>query len=113
MTLTLATAFCTPLPPYRFESPSRSSSASCAPVDAPEGTAARPQAPPVRRTSTSMVGLPRESRISRALISAIAVLDAIGFNLDATEEQDPQTGESGCAHLSRSVEYLIKSMRCG
>jgi len=32
-------------------SPSRSSSASCSPVEAPEGTAARPSAPPSRMTS--------------------------------------------------------------
>jgi hypothetical protein len=35
------------------------------PVDAPEGTAARPDAPESSVTSTSTVGLPRESRISR------------------------------------------------
>ena len=44
--LTLATALRTPLPPYRALSPSRSSSASRSPVDAPDGTAARPNAPP-------------------------------------------------------------------
>ena len=32
-------------------------------VDAPEGTAARPDAPEARRASTSTVGLPRLSRI--------------------------------------------------
>jgi hypothetical protein len=41
------------------------------PVDAPEGTAARPNAPLSSRQSTSMVGLPRESRISRPKISVI------------------------------------------
>src|SRR5438552_355548 len=61
----------TPLPPKRFLSPSRSSSASREPVDAPEGTAARPRAPPSRMQSTSIVGLPRESRISRAKSSTI------------------------------------------
>ena len=45
-----------------------SSHASCSPVLAPLGTAARPNAPDSSRTSTSIVGLPRESRISRALI---------------------------------------------
>ena len=35
---------------------------------------ARPRTPEARTTSTSMVGLPRESRISRALISTIWVL---------------------------------------
>src|ERR1700704_2253695 len=64
--LTFPTALRTPLPPYRDASPSRSSSASRSPVEAPDGTAARPDAPPSRTTSTSTVGLPRESRISRA-----------------------------------------------
>ena len=36
------------------------------PVEAPDGTAARPKAPDSRRTSAYRVGLPRESRISRA-----------------------------------------------
>ena len=36
-----------------------------APVDAPEGTAARPKLPSSSSTSTSTVGLPRLSRISR------------------------------------------------
>jgi hypothetical protein len=51
-----------------FLSPSRSSTASCAPVEAPEGTAARPKLNrPPAVTSTSTVGLPRLSRISRAV----------------------------------------------
>src|SRR5205807_9369014 len=71
--LTLPVALRTPFPPYLALSPSRNSHASCSPVLAPLGTAARPIAPPSRCTSTSMVGLPRESRISRALILAIFV----------------------------------------
>src|SRR6185503_8259735 len=51
----LATALRTPLPPYRRGSPSRSSSASRSPVEAPDGTAARP-APPSTIMSTSTVG---------------------------------------------------------
>ena len=42
--LTLATACLTPLPPHSCP-PSRSSTASNSPVDAPDGTAARPAAP--------------------------------------------------------------------
>src|SRR2546430_16677597 len=64
--LALATALSTPLPRYFDLSPSRSSRASCSPVEAPEGTAARPSAPPSRTTSASTVGLPRESMIWRA-----------------------------------------------
>src|SRR5438093_7358758 len=52
-------------------SASRSSSASRSPVEAPDGTAARPNAPPSSVTSTSTVGLPRESRISRACMRVI------------------------------------------
>src|SRR2546423_11372518 len=63
---TFLTASSTPLPPKRFLSPSRSSTASCSPVDAPLGTAAVPLAPLARVTSVSTVGLPRLSRISRA-----------------------------------------------
>src|SRR3954464_10540418 len=62
---TPSTALVTPLPPYRSP-PSRSSTASKAPVDAPLGTAARAIVPSSRATSTSTVGFPRESRISRA-----------------------------------------------
>ncbi len=62
---TAFTALSTPLPPYRLP-PSRSSIASNAPVDAPDGTAARLTVPSSSATSTSMVGFPRESRISRA-----------------------------------------------
>src|SRR3954463_15117749 len=67
---TAFTAFATPLPAYR-PPPSRSSTASNAPVDAPEGTAARLTVPSSRATSTSTVGLPRESRISRAPTASI------------------------------------------
>src|SRR5690606_29563908 len=72
--LTAATALCTPLPRYRPVSPSRNSTASCAPVEAPDGTAARPKLPSSNSTSTSTVGLPLESRISRPWMSMIAVI---------------------------------------
>src|SRR6266853_6122876 len=71
--LALATALRTPLPRYFDLSPSRSSRASCSPVEAPEGTAARPSAPPSRMTSASTVGLPRESMSWRAWTLAILV----------------------------------------
>ena len=72
--LTASTAASTPLPPYRDASPSRFSTASCAPVEAPDGTAARPRDPSSRTTSTSTVGLPRLSRIWRARMSTISVM---------------------------------------
>ncbi len=48
--------------------------ASWVPVEAPEGTAARPLAPDSSVTSTSTVGLPRLSSISRARMSAMALM---------------------------------------
>src|SRR5436190_16293292 len=78
---TASTAFFTPLPRYRDLSPSRSSHASCSPVLAPEGTAARPTTPLSRMTSTSTVGLPRESRISRPLTSEIAESAIVDISL--------------------------------
>src|SRR5882724_10539314 len=48
--------------------------ASLEPVDAPDGTAARPETPDSSTTSASIVGLPRESRISRATTSTIALI---------------------------------------
>ena len=65
-----AIALSTPLPKYRVP-PSRSSAASNAPVDAPLGTAARACVPSSNSISTSTVGFPRESRISRAEIDSI------------------------------------------
>src|SRR5207248_5979065 len=74
--LTFFTASSTPFPPKRFWSPSRSSTASCSPVEAPLGTAARPAAPLDSVTSASMVGLPRLSRISRACTERIVLMMA-------------------------------------
>src|SRR5580704_4319067 len=71
--LTWATALRTPLPRYFDLSASRSSRASCSPVDAPEGTAARPLTPTPTYTSASTVGLPRESMIWRAWTRVIFV----------------------------------------
>src|SRR5688572_19937750 len=75
--------------------------ASWAPVEAPEGTAARPSEPSSRTTSTSIVGDPRLSRISRALMSRIEVM----VNLRAGDagfmggELRLQGGENGCPLL--------------
>src|SRR5262249_478724 len=90
---TCDTALRTPFPPYLPLSPSRSSSASREPVDAPEGTAARPNPPPVTVPSTSTVGLPRESRISRPTTRLICTKkplkkrrQATGFRLQVLQE---------------------------
>jgi hypothetical protein len=61
------------------------------PVEAPDGTAARPSAPLSSVTSTSTVGLPRLSRISRAWMSAIAVIRASGSG-----SPSPDAAEEGC-----------------
>jgi hypothetical protein len=68
---TLSTAFNTPLPKYLVLSPSLSSTASNAPVEAPEGTPALPYPPLSVHTSTSIVGLALESNISLAYTSVI------------------------------------------
>ena len=44
------------------------------PVEAPNGTEARPITPDSNKTSHSTVGLPRESMISRPIISTIALI---------------------------------------
>ena len=48
-----------------------------APVEAPEGTMARPSAPLSRITSASTVGLPRESSTSRARMATISVISVL------------------------------------
>ena len=58
MSFTFLTAFRVPLPRYLALSPSLNSTASKAPVDAPDGTIALPSAPLSKTTSTSTVGLP-------------------------------------------------------
>src|SRR5262245_34295770 len=68
--MTALTACSTPLPPY-FGPPSLSSTASNAPVDAPLGTAALLCVPSSSTTSTSTVGLPRESRICLAWMASM------------------------------------------
>ena len=72
--LMLSTARLTPLPTYLPGSPSRNSIASLEPVDAPDGTAARPITPDSNNTSHSTVGFPRESKISRPIMSTIALM---------------------------------------
>src|SRR3954470_2978909 len=53
--------------------------ASREPVDAPDGTAARPIVPLSSSTSHSTVGLPRLSRISRPTMSTIALISTPGL----------------------------------
>ncbi len=83
--LTLSTAFKTPLPKYLFLSLSLNSCASYLPVLAPDGTAATPTLPFANSTLVSIVGLPRESKISLALMSLInIIIRFLLFNLIIT-----------------------------
>src|SRR5699024_12321713 len=59
-----------------FMSPPQRSTAANPPVEAADGTAARFNDPHVKRTTTSTVGLPRESRISLALVASIKAISA-------------------------------------
>jgi hypothetical protein len=68
---TFATAFSTPLPPYRLLSPSRSSTASFSPVEAPEGTEETANVPPSSTTMNAHRRDFREPRISCAFTFAI------------------------------------------
>ena len=70
--LIFSTALVTPFPPKRDLSPSRSSSASNSPVDAPLGATPLPTVPSRRYTSASTVGLPLESIISLPITFSIA-----------------------------------------
>ena len=74
ISFTLSTAFETPLPIYLDLSPSLNSTASKAPVEAPDGTMALPKAPSSVQTSTSTVGFPLESRTSLAYTSVIILI---------------------------------------
>src|SRR5260370_40812743 len=85
--LMLPAALRVPLPRNRLGSLSRNSTASCSPVEAPEGTAARPRVPSARRTSASTVGLPRESRISRPMTLIISIFLFWGSELGLVHRQ--------------------------
>jgi len=66
--------------------------ASKAPVLAPLGIATRPKAPLSRTTSTSTVGLPRLSRISRADTSTIKDMTARDYGTGPLVGTKPSTG---------------------
>src|SRR3954466_11682098 len=84
------------------------------PVLAPEGTAARPSVPSARMTSTSTVGLPRLSRISRprtwaigagcVLIVASRLLEWDGLP-SRPVRSDCSRGECGAPPAGRSWEW--------
>src|SRR5215469_15222853 len=93
--LRLSTARVTPLPPYSLP-PSRSSTASNAPVDAPLGTPARPKDPSSRTTSTSRVGFPRESRICLACTASMdATVSAPCYERVLGSDMEPSRALAG------------------
>mmetsp|Transcript_33191 Transcript_33191/g.99991 ORF Transcript_33191/g.99991 Transcript_33191/m.99991 type:complete len:436 (+) Transcript_33191:828-2135(+) len=115
MSLTFATAFSTPLPSRRPLSPSRSSRASYTPVEAPLGTAARKSAVSVQR-STSTVGLPRESKISRARMAMIFMEAGAssraatpGSTLPSRSSREAPPPVLQCVTLS-SVSYFLHAV---
>src|SRR5512141_2180744 len=85
--------------------------ASRLPVEAPEGTAARPMVPDSSSTSHSTVGLPRLSRISRPTMSTMALIR--GFLLrcccvcvgsrDALDEDHPHDRRALARPARRAV----------
>src|ERR1700722_20737681 len=90
-------------------SPSRSSTASCSPVDAPLGTMARALAPPSRNTSASTVGLPRESSTWRPRMSAILVraISAFLFFWNRLEINRKDTAARALLHILHAKQNYI------
>ena len=106
-----STAFWTPLPRYLDLSPSRSSSASNSPVEAPLGAAPRPTVPSARYTSASTVGFPLESSTSLAYTGANAILgvsvaaakaalDTARINLRYTQVKSPISGQVSLSEVT-------------
>src|SRR5690349_22227497 len=85
--------------------------ASREPVEAPDGTAARPMVPDSSSTSHSTVGLPRLSRISRPTMSTIALIFALSLGSDTLDDDHAHdrralTRRARLAVLGRVVEFL-------
>src|SRR5689334_10910262 len=91
----------TPLPRYRPASPSRSSTASCSPVEAPLGTAAHPTVPSESVTSASTVGFPLESSTSLPCTLSIFATDLISTKVLA----------AGPSLVSHDVAQLVDRVR--
>src|SRR3546814_5375677 len=77
-------------------------------VDAPEGTAARPKAPDSRKMSTSTVGLPRLSRISRAWMSAMAVISDLHLLASVIRSEEHTSELQSLMRISYAVFCLKK-----
>src|SRR3954469_1897513 len=108
--LTCSTALSTPLPPKRFLSPSRNSTASLMPVEAPDGTIASPTVPSASVTSTATVGLPRESSTSRPSTRAIRRSITISHQSAQTSDSDhdgPFRDEGGRLREAGRITHLV------
>src|ERR1700744_4494825 len=94
--------------------------ASRAPVDPPDGTAARPIVPDSSSTSHSTVGLPRESRISRPMISTIALMVSSRYDVEFVQRESRRVGQ--CAsqpfddhhvHHGRTLALVARNLVFG
>ncbi len=103
--LTLPTAVATPLPPNRSP-PSRNSTASNSPVEAPEGTAARPAAPETKqdfdldgRIAAGVEHLPSVDRVDRAREIAVHARLLGGGRALQTTIHTTHLGFARCARI--------------
>src|SRR3546814_17591131 len=82
--------------------------ASKAPVEAPLGTAAREKVPSSSCSSTSTVGLPRESRISRAPTAAMeATRDAPG----GVRSEERRVGKECSVRVDLGGRRILKKQK--
>ena len=102
---TLATACATSKPPWRVP-PSRRSTASREPRDAPAGAMPRPTTPHARRTSASTVGRPRESQTRRACTRVMVV----GVMATKHARVVPALA-GGCARYARAKRRIASRSR--
>ena len=89
------TARRTPLPPYLCGSPSLNSTASCFPVEAPDGACPTATTPFESVTRAATVGFPRESRISypqRSSMSSGISFPNVSNGIGRIEDQVPGKG---------------------
>ena len=107
---TFATAFVTPLPAHASP-PSRSSTASNSPVDAPEGTAARPEAPDFKRTSTSTRRVsPAVEDLTRVYPIDAAQPDSTSRLYSSAARRSASSGSSPACHdlLDRGQQAVVR-----
>src|SRR5438034_5259395 len=82
--------------------------ASREPVDAPDGTAARPMVPDSSSTSHSTVGLPRLSRISRPTMSTMALIQSLRSSVVCCGRTD-----DAAILLHARIKFLRRALSAG